>query len=49
MPLIKKLATYALKKDITLLCVEEDPIDCHRKTLAQECKIHEPNLIIIHR
>ncbi len=44
---IKNLAIDALKKDITLLCIEETPEKCHRKLLAKECKKIVPELEMI--
>ncbi len=46
---IEALAVEALTKDITLLCAEETPEYCHRRLLAEECKIYEPSLIIMHK
>ena len=38
------IAKLALKLDIVLLCIEETPEKCHRKILAEECKIIVPTL-----
>jgi uncharacterized protein YeaO (DUF488 family) len=46
---VRLLAERATKHDITLLCIEETPEYCHRSLLAQECKIYEPSLTIVHR
>jgi uncharacterized protein YeaO (DUF488 family) len=43
------LARRALNQDITLLCSEEKPEQCHRKLLAGEFQIYQPNLKIIYR
>lgn len=46
---VRKLAIQALKRDITLLCVEETPEHCHRRLLAEECQRYRSALQIIHR
>jgi len=38
------LSKEALKKDITLLCLEDAPDECHRRLLAEECKKINPKL-----
>lgn len=45
--LVKKLASRALKENITILCIEEKPDFCHRRLLAEECKKYEPELGVI--
>lgn len=35
---VSRLAQQALEGDMTILCVEETPDNCHRKLLAEECK-----------
>lgn len=42
------LARSALRRDITLLCIEETPERCHRRILAEECKEHEPGLRVVY-
>ncbi|MFA6338612.1 MAG: DUF488 domain-containing protein [Candidatus Paceibacterota bacterium] len=46
--IVEKLAKCALTEDITLLCVEDKPDHCHRRILAEECKIYIPELVIEH-
>ena len=43
---VLKLAKRGMDEIITLLCVENLPIDCHRKILAEECKRYFPSLIL---
>ncbi len=45
---VQELAKRALGSDITLLCIEDDATFCHRRLLAEECKIYEPSLKIAH-
>lgn len=33
--------------DLTLLCVEDNPEQCHRRLLAEECQRLDPNLKIV--
>lgn len=40
------LAQRALVEDITVLCVEIEPEQCHRRLLAEEALALEPNLTI---
>ena len=42
--IVKNLAKKALEENITLLCTEDTPEFCHRRLLAEECKIYEPSL-----
>jgi uncharacterized protein YeaO (DUF488 family) len=44
--MVKKLAEIALFGNITLLCIEESPENCHRRLLAERCKSIEPRLEI---
>ena len=46
---VRNLATLAMTKNVTILCVEEDYRRCHRYTLALECKNKEPGLKIDYR
>ncbi len=43
---ILHITNAALSKDITLLCVEENPEKCHRRLLAEECKRYNPDLAL---
>ncbi len=43
------LAYAALKRNITILCIEEGASLCHRSLLANECKRIFPELQIVHR
>jgi len=45
--LIKAISYFAMKTDITLLCSEKTPEQCHRRLLAEECKKYQPNLELI--
>ncbi|HJX05753.1 MAG TPA: DUF488 domain-containing protein [Candidatus Nanoarchaeia archaeon] len=44
---IKWLAQEALKNDITLLCYEKTPENCHRRLVALACKMYQPSLELI--
>jgi uncharacterized protein YeaO (DUF488 family) len=44
---IKLLADEALKNNITLLCYEKTPENCHRRLLALACKMYQPSLELI--
>lgn len=46
---VAKLARQAVQQTITLLCIEEEALRCHRRLLAEECQTYEPSLIIVHR
>ena len=46
---VKNLAYMSTKKDITILCIEEDSEFCHRRILAEECKKYEPDLHVEHK
>jgi len=43
---VQKLAERSLDLVVTLLCIEESPEYCHRRLLAQECKIYQPDLVL---
>ncbi len=45
--LIKAVSYMAMRTDITLLCSEKTPENCHRKLLAEECKKYQPRLELI--
>lgn len=45
----ESLARVALATDVTLLCIEPDPMHCHRRLLAQVCRSIVPELAIAHR
>ena len=36
--LVAEIASMAYQSDITLLCIEEEVDQCHRRLLAEECK-----------
>ena len=44
---IKWVAHEALRKDITLLCYEETPENCHRRLVALACQMYQPSLELI--
>ncbi len=46
---VKSLAKLATTQDVTLLCVEDTPDQCHRRILAEECQKYEPSLSVKHR
>lgn len=33
---------------MTILCIEDEATECHRKILAEECQRYEKDLIIKH-
>jgi len=41
---LRSLAKLALTQNITFLCKEKKPDKCHRKLLAEICKILQPKL-----
>ena len=41
---VKDLAKRGLEEAITLLCIEDEPMKCHRRLLVSECKRYEPKL-----
>lgn len=45
---VQELASEALEKTVTILCVEETAERCHRRLLAEECQNYESSLEIIH-
>ncbi len=46
---VKALAKRALESDVTIMCVEENPNECPRLILANECQKYEQDLIVEHR
>ena len=38
------LASAALTRNLTLLCVESSPEKCHRRLIAEACKRYQPDL-----
>ena len=48
-PYISLLAKGALREDITILCAELKPDNCHRRLLAEECKRLDNRVEIIHK
>ncbi len=46
---VRALAEHAMIRDITLLCIEDTPEQCHRRLLAEQCKIYEPKLNVIYK
>lgn len=46
---VRQIASNAMVRDVTLLCIEECADKCHRRLLAEECKLYEPALNVIHR
>lgn len=44
---VQNLAKHSLDSVITLLRIEESPEHCHRKLLAEECKRHYLDLVLI--
>lgn len=46
---VSKLAELALGRDVTIVCIEVNPEQCHRRLLAEECKLLIPDLEIVIR
>lgn len=36
-PIVQCLIDQALREDVTILCIEEKPDQCHRRILAEFC------------
>lgn len=45
--ILEKLCLRALKENVTILCIEQEPYFCHRRLLAEICKKYQPSLEII--
>lgn len=45
-PYLKKLVQVAVRANCTILCVEATPEFCHRRIVAEQALILEPNLIV---
>jgi len=45
--LVKMIAFMAQYQDVTLLCSEKTPEQCHRRLPAEECKRYQPKLELI--
>jgi len=43
---VQKLAQRSSDCVITLLCIEESPVYCHHRLLAEKCKRYQPKLIL---
>jgi hypothetical protein len=41
---VQGLAFDGLAHNITLLCIEDTPEQCHRRLLAEECQRYQPSL-----
>lgn len=41
------LIDMARHRKVTILCWEEDPLTCHRKLVADECKRLDPSLEVV--
>jgi len=46
--LVEDLSKFAIEQTVTLLCIEDSAEFCHRRLLAEECKVYEPKLEIVH-
>ena len=46
--IVENLARRSIEEKIILLCKEKKGENCHRNLLAEECKIYQPSLEIIH-
>jgi len=44
--LTARLAHLALEQNVTVLCTEDTPEQCHRRLLVERCKLIIPKLII---
>lgn len=47
--IVKSLAQTALFFPVTLLCIEETAVQCHRRLLAEECVRYKKGLKLEHR
>ena len=45
---VKDIGQRSLTEDLTILCIEEFPDNCHRRLLAEECQFYYPELKVIH-
>jgi len=43
---VEALIALARERDVVILCVEEHPLYCHRRLLAEECQRRCPILLI---
>jgi uncharacterized protein YeaO (DUF488 family) len=46
--LVHFIASLALNRDISLLCIEHSHINCHRSLLAAECERLYPKIEVVH-
>lgn len=46
---VERLMTRALREDVTLLCIEPTPEQCHRRLVAEECVRLCPHLPVFIR
>lgn len=44
---VERLAHMALRRNVTLLCTEETPEQCHRRLVAERCQAIVPELEIV--
>lgn len=44
---VQELARNAISSNITLLCIENLPTNCHRRLLAEECRKYQPDLFLM--
>lgn len=44
---IRKLITLSKEKEVTILCVEDNPERCHRSLVAKRCRKVSPDLEIV--
>lgn len=43
---VSRLISLALSIDVAVLCIEDDPSQCHRRLLAAECQLRCPGLMV---
>ena len=46
---VANLARLALRRDVTIMCIEQTAEECHRRLLAEECQRYERGLRVEHR
>lgn len=44
---VSDIALDALERNITLMCIEETPEQCHRRLVAERCKLIVPELVTV--
>ncbi len=44
---VARLVKISLDRDVTVMCIEETPAQCHRRLLAEECRRLSSNLKVL--